>query len=248
LEPNQVVVLTVVAFLTAGFTATIGLGGGMILLVAMLLYLEPLVAIPLHAIVQLVSNSTRTWIQRSHVRWDLLRWYALLLLPGGFLGIAVARSLTPDHLKLAIGLFVLLATWVPSRMLVPGGGTGSAARRFLVLGGVVGFFNVIVGATGPLVGPFFRTLGLPRQGVVGSFAACQAVGHVAKLVVFGTIGFAFLAYLLPVVAMSAGVVAGTWVGSRILERVEEPTFRVVYRVVLSLIALRLVVRGGLELW
>ena len=106
-------VLTAAALATAALTATVGLGGGIVLLTVMLLYLEPLVAIPLHAVIQLVSNSSRTYIQRRHVRWRILWYYALPLVPLGYVGLAFARSLTPQQLKVGIGLFVLLATWVP---------------------------------------------------------------------------------------------------------------------------------------
>jgi uncharacterized membrane protein YfcA len=165
----------------------------------------------------------------------------------GYVGLAFARSLTPQELQLGIGLFVLLATWG-----LPGLRTSwtfrLSPRRFVWLGAVVGVLNVTVGATGPLVGPFFRNLGLPRQGVVGTFSACQTAGHLAKLVVFGTAGFAFGVFLVPLASMSAGVVAGTWVGSQLLERVPESLFRGFYRVALTLVALRLVLWDGLGLF
>ena len=37
-------------------------------------YLPPLVAIPLHGVVQLVSNGSRTIVQREHVRFDWIAW------------------------------------------------------------------------------------------------------------------------------------------------------------------------------
>jgi uncharacterized membrane protein YfcA len=245
MDPADTAILTGVAFATATLSATVGLGGGMILLTVMLLYLEPLAAIPLHGVIQLVSNSSRTYIQRRHVRWRILAYYGLPLLPLGYVGLAFARSLTPQQLKLGIGLFVLLATWG-----LPGLSASRArlrARQFVWLGAVVGVLNVTVGATGPLVGPFFRNLGLPRQGVVGTFSACQTAGHLAKIVVFGTAGFAFGVFLLPLASMSAGVVGGTWVGSQLLERVPESLFRGFYRAALTLVALRLVLWDGLGL-
>jgi uncharacterized membrane protein YfcA len=241
---ESTVVLTAVALATGALTAAIGLGGGMILFVAMLLYLEPLVAIPLHAAVQLVSNGTRTLIQRDHVRWDLLGWYALPLLPLGFLGLSVARALEPRHLEATIGLFALGATWIPRRSGErPDPERRGGPRLFLLLGTVVGFLNVTIGVTGPIVGPFFRGLGLPRQGVVGTFAACQLAGHVAKVLIFGIVGFAFPSYLVLLVCMSAAVAAGTWLGSRLLDRFDERTFRLLYRLALTGISLQLVWEG-----
>ena len=109
---------------------------------------------------------------------------------------------------------------------------------------MVGALNTVVGATGPLIAPFFLDLGLERRALVGTKAACQTSGHLAKAVVFGVAGFAVAAFLLPLALLSAGVIAGTWIGSRILGRVSETTFVRLYRTVLSLVALRLVVWDG----
>ena len=51
----------------------LGLAGGMTLLGVMLLFYDPLVAIPLHGAIQLVSNGSRAWIQREHVERGIVR-------------------------------------------------------------------------------------------------------------------------------------------------------------------------------
>ena len=241
LDPLDLTVLTAAAFATSILSAIVGMAGGITLLGVMLLYLDPLVAIPVHGVVQLVSNGTRAMVQRAHVRRDIALRYAVLLLPTGFAGLWLARAIPPDGARLAIGLFTLAATWMPGLLLL---GTHpdriDTGRRFLLLGGVVGFVNVTIGATGPLIAPFFLNLGLTRQALVGTKAACQLLGHVAKIIVFGVTGFAFAAWLLPLALLCAAVVLGTWIGSRLLERVNENDFVRLYKTVLTLIALRLV--------
>jgi uncharacterized membrane protein YfcA len=88
--------------------------------------------------------------------------------------------------------------------------------------------------------PFFLHLGLDRKGVIGTQAACQTVQHLAKIAVFGALGFAFRDWLGPLAALSATAIAGTWVGTRLLDHVREEDFRALYRAVLTVIALRLV--------
>jgi uncharacterized membrane protein YfcA len=102
-----------------------------------------------------------------------------------------------------------------------------------------------IGATGPLIAPFFLNLGLSRQALVGTKAACQTAGHLAKLLVFGFAGFAFLPYAAPLTLLGVAVVAGTWAGSRLLDRVSETVFVRLYQTVLTLIALRLLLWEGL---
>jgi uncharacterized membrane protein YfcA len=238
-------VLAGAALATSAFTAAVGLGGGVILLAIMLLYLEPLAAIPVHGVVQLLSNSTRTVVQWRHVRWNLLGPYALLLLPAAYLGLLAGRALAPDLATGAIGVFVLVATWAPGWLLLGARPDSLAPRpRFMALGGLVGFLSTTVGATGPLQGPFFVGLGLERQGVVGSFAACQTLSHMVKILVFASVGFAFAEHALLLALLCAMVIGGTWLGSQLLERIPEPWFRAIYKAVLTGIALRLVIWNG----
>lgn len=253
------VLLCGAAFGTAVLSAVVGMAGGITLLAAMLLWLPPLVVIPLHGVIQLASNGSRTWFQRRHARFDILWRYALLLLPGGLAGLAVARSLPEEGLRAAIAGFVLLATWAPvararwrasgraggadgGSAAIGGGGAGGTAqlwRRFLPLGAAAGFLNVTIGAVGPLIAPFFLNLGLRRQALVGTKAACQTLGHLVKLAIFGGAGFAFHEHLPLLVGACLSVLAGTWLGSRMLERASEALFIALYRGVLTLIALRL---------
>jgi uncharacterized membrane protein YfcA len=245
-EPLPLAVLCATAFATSVLSAIVGMAGGITLLSVMLLFFDPLVAIPLHGVIQLVSNSSRAVIQRKDLRWDMLWRYGLLLLPMGFAGLAVARELPPSALKAAIGAFVLAATWRPTWILLGAHPERSDPRlRMLALGGACGALNVTIGATGPLIAPFFLNLGLARQALIGTKAACQALGHLAKIAVFGAAGFAFGPWAGALALLCALGVAGTWLGSRILERVSELWFTRLYKGVLTLIALRLVVWDGL---
>ncbi|MDJ0786029.1 MAG: sulfite exporter TauE/SafE family protein [Myxococcota bacterium] len=232
--------LAAVSFATAVLSGIVGMAGGITLLAAMLLFLEPLVAIPLHGAIQLVSNSSRTWLQRRHVEWWILLRYGALLIPGGLLGLAFVRSLPPDATRTLIGMFVLLATWAPGLLVLGAHPEASDRnRRFLVLGAIAGVLNVTIGAVGPLIAPFFLNLGLTRQALVGTKAACQSLGHLAKIGLFGLGGFAFAPHLPLLAACAVCVVAGTWVGTRLLDRIDERVFTWIYKAVLTAIAIRL---------
>jgi len=248
LEPLTVALLTLVALLTSALSAVVGMAGGIVLLSVMLLFLEPLVAIPLHAVVQLVSNSSRTIVQRTHVDWSIVWRYGLPLVPTGIFGLWLLESLSPAMARALIGVFVLLATWAPGALLL-GAHPENISRemRFFALGVVVGAVNVTVGATGPLIAPFFLNLGLTRQSLVGTKAACQALGHLVKIGIFGLVGFAFSKFAIPLIALCGAVVVGTWLGSKLLGKVSEYLFIRLYKTILTLVALRLVLWEGAAL-
>jgi len=234
------------AFVGAGISAVLGMAGGMLLLAVMLLVLDPIEAIPIHALVQMASNASRSAIHARHVKTRILLPYALLLVPAGLLTLPLAQQLPPHLLKLGIWVFVLVATWRPSWLLlgfsperIPIG------PRFAGLGALAGAAGVLVGATGPLIAPFFLGLGLNRYELIGTKAACQMLGHGAKLLIFGLAGFAFREHAGLMIGMSIGVIAGTWCGTQLLRRISESRFVQLYRGILTLLALRLVASGWL---
>lgn len=233
-------VLCVTAFFTAILSAIVGMAGGMALLSVMLWFLPPLAAIPLHGAIQLVSNFSRTVIQREHARYDLLWRYGIPLVPMGMLGLWAAKRIPEHALEAAIGGFVLVATWRPAWLALGSLLGASPGLRFGALGVASGFLNVTIGATGPLVAPFFLNLGMPRQAVIGTQAGVQALGHVAKILVYAGFGFAFREHLPLLLGAGACAMAGTWVGSRLLDRISETWFTRLYKSVLTVLALQLV--------
>lgn len=237
--------MAAVAFVTSILSGMLGLAGGMLLLTVLLLRLEPLVAIPVHGIVQLVSNGSRAWFLRAHVRARVIWLFALPLLPAAALGLWVLGRLDPDFGRILIGGFVLATVWRPSAAQ-----TAERARpeRYLPLGGaLVGFGSTLIGATGPLLAPFILALELSPQSTVGTIAACQVFQHATKVALFGVAGFDFERHALPAIGLSVCAALGSAVGTSWLERVPRAQFQRIVRVVLSVLSVQLIASGAWEL-
>jgi uncharacterized membrane protein YfcA len=163
MSPLELTLIGAAVFATAALSGVLGMAGGIALLGVLLVYLPPLVAIPLHGVIQLVSNGSRVIVQRKHARFDWILWYTLPLLPAGLVGLRVAQRLPEAALEGAIGVVVLAATWLPKR----GERAARAARRprarFFALGTFSGVANMLRGAIGPAIDPFFLGLGLSRH-------------------------------------------------------------------------------------
>jgi uncharacterized protein len=233
--------LGVVAVLTSIVSGVMGMAGGMLLLAVMLLELEPSVAIPVHGVVQLVSNASRAFFLRQNVQWPAVWRFAWPLLPGGALGIWLLSYVPASASRIAIGAFVLAATWLKSFFSIA---KGARAQRALPLGGaLVGFFSTLVGATGPLLGPFILALELSGPATIATMAACQIFQHASKVVLFGARGFQLLAYVMPCLLLCACAIAGSAIGTRLLDHVPEKRFRATIKLVLSALALHQLYAG-----
>ena len=230
------VVLVGAALVGSTLSGFLGMGGGIFLLTVMFLCgLEPALAIPIHALVQLTSNGTRAVLFREHVRWSAWRTFALCALPFPVLGLALASRLDPEQTKVMIGALVIFATWKPKGWKVAWG----ERPAFAAVGVVAGTLGVVVGATGPLIAPFFLRDGWRKEEIIATKAACQVFIHVQKILAFGFVGFSFAKELPHVVPLAAAVILGTWCGKKILAHLSEARFRMAYRVVLTGLALRL---------
>ena len=235
--------VAVAALLTSALTAVVGFGGGVVLLAVLLVFVDPVVAIPLQAAIQLISNGTRTLIRRDDVEWRITWPASALLLPAGAIAIPLVVRTPTAALQALIAVAVLAATWVPERTTIEV--PALSTRGWLGLGAVIGALNVIVGATGPLQAPFLRAGTNSRLEFVGSFAAVQVAGHLCKIILFGIAGFALGDYWGAALAGMVGVVIGTNVGSRLLDRMPEALFRRLYLVAITLVCVYLLADAAL---
>jgi uncharacterized membrane protein YfcA len=228
--------LTLVALASSALSGLAGLGGGLVLLAAMASVLPPAQVVPLHGVVQLVSNGTRGLRLLRHLRWGFALPYAPGLVLGVWLGSRVYAGSDLSWLRPVVGGFVLVfLVWErlrPKRLLL---------RRwvFLPAGVVIGCATMLVGATGPLLATLFLRDDLEPREVVATQAGLQLMGHALKLPAFLALGFPYLEHLRLLAPLSLAAVAGTLAGTWLLGRVDGRVFRLVFRVVLALLALRL---------
>ncbi len=179
LELITMALLIGAAFVGATISGFLGMGGGIFLLTVLFLCgLDAAVVIPVHALVQLTSNSTRVVLFRQDVRGSAFLVFALCALPFPLLGLAIAGYLDAEVTRVLIGALVLFAIWKPKGWRVGWGERPAFATVCVTacsLGGVVG-------ATGPLIAPFFLREGWRNAYVSAPKAACQACVHLCKIV------------------------------------------------------------------
>ncbi len=233
-------VVGVVAVLTSILSAVAGLGGGVILLLVIAQFVAPTTAIPIQGAIQLVSNSSRAWFLRDDVAWGPVGWSSLLLLPASFLGVAVATSLPESAIQAALAVFVLVLAWRPSVLQWRGGGTLPDAA-LVGVGGVSGFLNTTVGASGPVTSPFFKAATATHVAFVATAAVTQVFAHAAKLLAFAADGWSAADHLGVILVGAAGVIAGSRIGTHFVGTLSEERLTLLFKIVLTVLAIRLLV-------
>jgi uncharacterized membrane protein YfcA len=74
-------------------------------------------------------------------------------------------------------------------------------------------------------------------------AACQIFQHSSKVLLFGARGFNLVAYALPCAVLCLCAIAGSAIGTRLLDHIPEKQFRAAVKLVLTALALHQLYTG-----
>ena len=233
-----IVILVVACFVTATISGILGMAGGVTLLGVMTAVLPAPVVVPLHGIVQLASNWTRTWAFRKHVRWPI---FFAFMLPA-VLGVAIAANIWADlelrWFKAWIGAFILaFLVWRKYKPKL----RHPPLWSYAVLGLAAGLLAIFVGATGPFLAPFFLRDDFDNEEVIATKAVCQTWLHLLKIPAFLALSFDYSPYLGVLAALVAAVIGGTYFGKHLLSRISKERFVFWFQLVLAALAVYLIV-------
>lgn len=233
--PAVFLLLMVASALGSFLTASLGVGGGVMLLGVMAQVLPPQLIIPLHGVAQLGSNAGRAAMSWRHIDWRLIAAFLPGAVVGALIGSFVLVALPPAVMYLTIALFILYLCWGPKlpKMVLGSWGT-------VLAGGVTTFITLFAGATGPLVAAFIKQIYADRFRTVATFAMAMSLQHVLKIAVFEIAGFPLEPWLPLLACMIVSGAIGTWVGLKLLKRMSDHYFQRIFNIALTLMALRLI--------
>lgn len=190
--------------------------------------------VPMHSTLLLGSTASRALVFREHIDWRI----AGPFLVGSVIAVAIAARIyveLPDQaIAAAIGIVMLVAIWLPSVSWRP-----KVRQPWMVVGFIHSFLSTLF-AYGALLHAVILHTGLKRRQVVGTMAACLTGMGVFKISGYALNGFDYGPYLLTIVLSVLVAFAGTWAGKLVIDRISEAAFRSVFRLLVTITALRLV--------
>ena len=227
--------LIVIACATSAITAVTGIGGGMILIAIMPGFVPAAAIVPVHALVQLFSNASRSIFGWRFLRWEFVLAFIAGSVIGGGIAASIAREINLEYTPLFIAAYILLTVWGPPlkfKRPPPG--------EFIVIGAIQTGLSMLVGATGPMSQAALIARDLKRDALVVSSALMTTVTHMVKVILFALLGFSFASYWQLILGMSVAVIVGALLGTRLRYRIPEALFRRILKWALTLLALRMI--------
>lgn len=232
-----IIALGLCAILTSSISAVIGMGGGITLLSILSIVLPYNLLIPIHGAVQLVSNISRTFYLKDNIKWD----FALPFLLGTPIGFVIAyfilKELTnPSTYFLILALFILYTIFKPKN--IPQIKLKSIG--WFILGITAGVQGSLLGATGPLIALFYIRDDLSKEEIIATKAFQQIIVHFLKIPLFLSLSFSYIKHADYLIVLCVSALIGTHFGIKLLSKVDEKFFKILFKSVLFIAALRLI--------
>lgn len=222
------------SFVTSLIGAALGAAGGVVLIVILAQVFPPAVLVPIHTVVQLGVGSSRAMLMWRWIMRHPIPPFMVGSVIGAATGAQVFVALPRELLQALLGAFVLLVVWLPSL-----GRIGASAPRFAAVGFAATFLGMFVSATGMVIAPFLASASPDRRNYAATVGTLMAFTHVMKLVAFGLLGVAIGAYVPLMAAMIATAACGNLVGRYALDIMTEGVFRLLFKLAVTVLALRL---------
>lgn len=231
--------LAAAALGTSILSAVLGMVGGLILMGVFAAALPVPAAMVLHGATQFVANGFRAALLWRHVHVRGVLAYALGA-AGSYALLREARFVPdPATVFLVLGAVPFAARLASRAVALDFSRPGAAVAAGLVVTSV----QLVAGVGGPLLDVFFIDTGLGRRQVVATKAVTQATSHLLKLGYFAPLLAAGTVSPALISASILAALAGTLVGSRILERVSDGWFRTATRWLVLGVGVVFIARG-----
>ena len=219
-----------------------GFGGGVIILPVLMWFYGPAVAVPVVAIFQLLGTSSRVWLNREHLNWKVVIWFAAGSTPFAILGGLLFISADTDLLIRIMGggmVVLVLLTQLPWAKRV-----GMTLWGFLPLGAGAGFLAAFLGIPGPFAPVFYIAYGLKPREYMATFSMSMLLIQVPKLAVYS--GGALLTPPVVGLGLILGLMAigGAYFGARLLGRISDKVFAAGINIIVAAFGILFMITGA----
>jgi uncharacterized protein len=194
----------------------------------------------LTGLLHVFSNSSKLWLFRGHINKRLLLLFGIPSVALVWLGAELTASISSATATLVLGIFIVLFSLV--MLIVPKLKLNAVPGTAIVTGGAAGFFAGLVGTGGAIRGLGLAAFGLSREAFIATSAAIDMGVDLLRSVVYLRMDYLPDAaiFWIPVLLVIAAL--GSWLGKKIVMRLDENTWRRVLLLLLLLVGTWLLIQ------
>lgn len=221
------------SFLASIANAAFSAGGALIILAVTSSVLPIAAVVPIHSTLLIGSTTTRVLLFWPHIRWEIAGPFLIASAFGAGLGSTLYFELPDRAIAVTIAALMLVAIWLPGVKWRP-----KLRHPWLIVGFVHSLLSTLF-AYGAILQSVILHTGLDRRQVVGTVGGCLTGMAVFKISGYALNGFDYRPFLWTIAAAIAVSFVGTWLGKLLVDRISERAFRIAFRVLITVTAVRL---------
>lgn len=229
--------MVLTSFIAAAISGAFAIGGGFLMMGVCAAILPIAAVVPMHSALMLGTSLGRSYFFWKYVHWGITIPFILGCLIGAPAGTRVYVTLPETVIAVVVGVFMLGAVWFP-----PIGWRPRFRHPFFLVGVVHSFLSALF-SFGGVMQPLMMRTRLDKMQVVATLAVSLLAMNVFKLGGYAAFGFDFRPYALLIALSVLAGVAGSGLGRRIVERLPEERFRLVFKLIMTVLALQLFYRA-----
>ncbi len=218
-----------------------GFGSSTIFLPLALLFVDFKTAIILVATFHLFGNLSRIIFFRQGFEKRIILQFGvpsvLLSLLGAFLIVVLPQPV----LKLILGIFLIVTS--VSFLAKPGLKFPANTRTFIAGGSITGFITALVGTGGALRAILLQGFNVEKVKYIATAAIIALATDVTRIPVYISQGFLTEQYYLHLPMLFAIAITGSFIGRKILKRIEQKKFRKMVLVAIILASITFIIDG-----
>ncbi|HEX4986810.1 MAG TPA: sulfite exporter TauE/SafE family protein [Burkholderiales bacterium] len=208
----------------------VGFGSSVILMPVLTLMFGPREAVPVMAVAALLANASRVAAWWREIDWRAVAAYSATGVPAAALGASTLLVVPQRRVELFMGLFFLAV--IPARRWLAAHELRIGLAQLAVAGAAVGYVTGLVASTGPINAPFFLAFGLVKGAYIGTEALGSAAVYFSKTAVFRGFGALPADVAARGLLVGCSLMAGTFLGKRLVLRIEPQQFRLLIEALL----------------
>jgi uncharacterized protein len=239
---EEVDILFFISALLAEIIGTIaGFGSSTIFLPLALLFVDFKAAIILVAIFHLFGNLARITFFRQGFDKRIILQFGMPSVLLSLLGAFLIGVLPQPILKLILGIFLIVTS--VSFLAKPGLKFPANTGTFIVGGSVTGFITALVGTGGALRATILQGFNIEKVKYIATAATIALATDITRIPVYISQRFLSEQYYLYIPILFGIALAGSFIGRRIVGKINQDLFRKMVLIVVVLVSIKFIVDG-----
>ncbi len=193
--------------------------------------------VPIHSLLLIGSTMTRAYYFWTFIDWKIAGPFLVGSAFGALIGSGLYVELPEVLIASVISVLMLVSVWMP----VP-----SWRPKLRHPWAIVGFLHSLLStlfAFGAVLHSVILHTKLGRREILGTMSGSLTGMGIFKIAGYIYYGFDYSPYIFVIAAAVVVSFLGTWIGKSLVDKIPEKTFRVGFRVLITVTALRLLYSG-----